>query len=175
MRYNHNRRCGNPGEYHLLLLWLPSPLQYTLSTPCYCARTSLSFHRNQLSFCKNIRAQTSSWSPDVDPQQLILNKYPPTTNIQPEDYINCFKFWKETTAAYPSGRNLGNYKALLGKPDIIAFFCKMLRMPIRHSFAPQRWKKVLQVIISKDKGQPCVDRLRKILLLEADYCGKKCS
>ena len=42
-------------------------------------------------------------------------------------------------------------------------------MPLQYGFAPERWKNVLQIIISKDTGQPRVDRLRNILLLEADY------
>lgn len=32
-----------------------------------------------------------------------------------------------------------------------------------------RWEKVLKIITSKDGGQTKVDRLRKILLLEATY------
>ena len=45
----------------------------------------------------------------------------------------------------------------------------MLQMPLRYEFVPQRWRQVLQIIISKDTGQPKIDRLKNILLLEADY------
>ena len=111
------------------------------------------------------------------PETIKRTTKPPTkfsnsqisTNILPEDFIKCYKHWKETTASSPSGRHIGHYKALINKPDIVAYFCKMLRLPLRYGFAPKRWKKVLQVIISKDEGQPRVDRLRNILLLEADY------
>ena len=60
-------------------------------------------------------------------------KFPTThisTNIQPEDYIKFFKHWKETTVSSPSGQHIGYYKALFGEPDIIAYFCKILRMPL---------------------------------------------
>ena len=39
----------------------------------------------------------------------------------------------------------------------------MLQMPLRYGFAPKRWKKF------NDKEQPREDRLRNILILEADY------
>ena len=45
----------------------------------------------------------------------------------------------------------------------------MLWIPSRYGFAPKRWKNILQLIISKDKGQPWVDKLRNILILEVDY------
>ena len=92
-----------------------------------------------------------------------------STYISPQDFIKGFKYWKETKASSPSGRHIGHYKALSEDTNIIAFFCKMLRLPLKHGFAPTRWKKVLQIVISKDEGQPKVDRLRNILLLEADY------
>ena len=47
-----------------------------------------------------------------------------STNIDPIDFINCFKKWKETTASSPSGRHIGHYKALTSEPNIIAFFVK---------------------------------------------------
>ena len=72
------------------------------------------------------------------PETIKRTTKPPTkfsnsqisTNILPEDFIKCYKHWKETTASSPSGRHIGHYKALINEPDIVAYFCKMLRLPL---------------------------------------------
>ena len=80
-----------------------------------------------------------------------------------------FSKWKETTTTSPSGRNLGHYKAILGSPDIIEFHCIKESLPLHFGFAPNRWKKAIQIMLKNKPGNPLLHTLRGIIILEADY------
>ena len=45
----------------------------------------------------------------------------------------------------------------------------MSELPVKHGFAPKRWKIAIQVVLPKDDGPPKISRLRNINILEADY------
>ena len=69
----------------------------------------------------------------------------------------------------PSGRHLGHYKAIIHKPELIEYHCIMASLPLQYGFAPNRWKKAIQIMIEKKPGLPLLHRLRGIIILEADY------
>ena len=69
----------------------------------------------------------------------------------------------------PSGCHLGIYKALLSNKAISKNLCEMLNIVIRLELIPTPWCKAISVLIEKDPGSPCVNRLRMIHLFEADY------
>ena len=114
-------------------------------------------------FTDTPKEKSRSTKPSINPGPANIS-----THIGLQDFIKCFKHWKELTTSFLSGCYIGHYKGIIGEPDIVAYFCKILRLPICHGFAPMRWEKNLQTI-SKDEGQTKANRLRNILLLEADY------
>lgn len=94
---------------------------------------------------------------------------PISNEISIEDWHKGFKNWRESTSTSPSGRHLGIYKALLSNLQITADLCEMLNIVIRLKLTPSRWCKAISVLLEKDHGSPCVNRLRVIHLFEADY------
>lgn len=99
----------------------------------------------------------------------IADVGPIGTNISEEDVTTGFRRWRETTTTSPSGRHLGHYKALIQDPECLACLTKFLHMTLFHGIAIPRWCQATSVLIEKDPGRPCINRLRIIHLFEADF------
>ncbi len=75
--------------------------------------------------------------------------------------------------------HFGHFKAATRDPTVIDMHYKMAEIPYRTGYAPTRWKNATQVMILKKAGLYDVERLRTIVLYEADfnhnnkYMGKK--
>lgn len=99
-----------------------------------------------------------------------IKELPPIRHdISIEDWNKGFRQWKESTSTSPSGRHLGIYKALLSKQHISENLCEMLNIVIRLKLIPNRWCQAISVLLEKDPGSSCINRLRMIHLFEADY------
>ena len=98
-----------------------------------------------------------------------LNKEQIKIDMDEEDYIQMFSKWNEKTTTSPSGRHLGHYKDILQQPDLIKYHCIMATLPLKYGFAPERWTKAVQIMLEKKPGYPLINRLRGIIILEADY------
>jgi hypothetical protein len=48
-------------------------------------------------------------------------------------------------------------------------YAKMMSFPLKHGFAPKRWQNCIDAIIEKIPGQPIIEKLRIIMLYEADF------
>jgi hypothetical protein len=94
---------------------------------------------------------------------------PLSQEITIADWKKGFSVWKESTSTSPSGRNLSIYKALLSCPTITKDLCEILNIILRLQLIPSRWCKAITVLIEKDPGNPCINRLRMIHLFEADF------
>ena len=105
--------------------------------------------------------------------------------ITVEDFVSGFKKWKESTLTSPSGRHLGRCEATVADPGLkkqdpeqehlraretnfAEALVKMINLPLRHGFAPKRWRNSVAAMIEKDPGSPRVERLRVTRLFEAD-------
>ena len=86
-----------------------------------------------------------------------------------DEFKQGFKLVAEKTSSSPSRRHLGHYKASL-KVDILCLvYSILMSTPFEFGFTLlDRWLHALQVMLEKIKGQPCLDKLRVIQLLEAD-------
>jgi len=134
-----------------------------------------------------------------EPTKAILrnlqNKVPTTDNNEHKlDYellMNGIKKWLERTATSPSGRHLGIYKTLqkhvvqqkkddttpLPEPtgpikqgrDILVLIFDIMSLALRHTYPLQRWQNVWTMFIEKEIGNPDINRLRCIMLFEADW------
>jgi ribonuclease HI len=101
------------------------------------------------------------------------------TNISTEDWIAGWLKMRESTASAPGG-HYGHYKtaavaAKLPKshPDhtrvLAEIYATMLSLPLKHGFAPERWKYCVDAILEKIPGKPIIEKLRIIMLYEADF------
>ena len=101
--------------------------------------------------------------------ETVLESEPLPTEVTSEDITRGFKGWKESTSTSPSGRHLGHYKAIIQDPILIESFRQFFNIAISRGISIPRWSNAVNVMIEKDKGNPCINRLQIIHLFEADY------
>ncbi len=109
------------------------------------------------------------------------------TNAHPLDFeqlMNGYRKWPERTTTSPSGRHLGIYKSMLkdfppANPppdyqprthgiDIMRMLFRLLQLAVKHTYVYSRWRIIWNMYLEKDPGNPRIDRLRALHLIEAD-------
>jgi len=118
---------------------------------------------------------------------------PPETNSPRLNYstlIEGIKKWPESMTTSPSGRHLGIYKTLAkhvvekddkttlppspaegltqGR-DVIYLIFNLMSIAIAHTYPLERWRNAWTIFIEKEMGNPDLNRLRCIMLFEADW------
>ena len=129
---------------------------------------------------------------DIDNLTLLLLKHlkqkaPLDTlpAIIPEaDVTKKFSVWPEKTSTSPSGCHLGHYRSLLPKEmpknseakemeacrqRLESVHSRLINLALKNGRSFRRWKKVVNIMLEKDPGNPKIHRLRVIHLYEADY------
>ena len=102
-----------------------------------------------------------------------------STHISTDDWVAGWSKMRESTASAPGG-HYGQYKAAAGAaklpedhrdywPQLSKIYAIMLSLPLRHGFAPSRWRQCIDAILEKIPGQPRIEKLRIIMLYEADF------
>jgi len=108
-----------------------------------------------------------------------------------DDLQNGIKKWPEKTSTSPSGRHLGIYKSLqkhvLTKEalealpptqsatplkqgwDVLFLIFDIMSLALLHTYTLNRWKTVWTLFIEKELGNPDLNRLRCIMIFEADW------
>jgi hypothetical protein len=76
---------------------------------------------------------------------------------------------RERTSAGISGLTIPQMKAHLQDDYNINVDIIFARIPYQYGFAPARWRKGIDVMLEKKKGVYNIDKLRAILLYEADF------
>ena len=106
--------------------------------------------------------------------------------ITTDQFVGKIKKWDERTSTSPSGLHLGHYHALwrhsglstknplretieLGQSKLIEARVSLLNYALRFGYSYERWRNVVNVMLTKDPGKPRIHRLRVIHLYEADY------
>ena len=130
-------------------------------------------------FADAIMKGTYRLPPGVDPAiQTVLDSLKADKNItickQPspitcEEYKSGWKNVKERTSSSPSGLHVGHWKCGSLNPMINWLNTSMANIPFMSGYSPKRWKQGINVMIEKSKGNFRVDKLRTILLYEADF------
>jgi hypothetical protein len=90
-------------------------------------------------------------------------------NISVEAFQSCYKAVKENTSSSPSGRHVGHYKAAAMNDHLSAIHAMMMTIPFRAGFSPQRWHRVVDIMLEKQPGNSQIHRLRILPLLERDF------
>ena len=78
--------------------------------------------------------------------------------------------WEKMDERISSRRlHFGHFKAACKSKDIINLHYKMAEIPFRTGYDPKRWRNATNVMILKKVGLYDIDRLRTIVLYEADF------
>jgi hypothetical protein len=92
-----------------------------------------------------------------------------STSVEEEDVKRGFGKWREATSTSPSGRHLGHYRAIIQDDILLRCLTKFLDIAVQRGISLTRWQYAINVMLEKDAGRPCINRLRIIHLFEADF------
>jgi len=76
---------------------------------------------------------------------------------------------RETTSSSASGIHFGHYIAGTFNPEILLINTTLADIPLRTGFSYDRWQTGLNIMIEKTTGDFNIEKLRIILLFEADF------
>lgn len=89
--------------------------------------------------------------------------------IDVAEYRERWQKKNDHTAAGPSGLRFPHFKAGAQHDKIGAFEAVMTGLPFQFGFAPKRWREGAAIMIPKIEGNWNVEKLRIIILFEADF------
>jgi hypothetical protein len=87
----------------------------------------------------------------------------------PHQHSAGWKKVRERTSAGISGLTIPQLKAHLLDEHIVQVDATFARLPYQWGFSPSRWRKGIDVMLEKKKDVYNIDKLRAILLYEADF------
>jgi hypothetical protein len=97
----------------------------------------------------------------------ITSKIP--SSVSREDFQNYWKKAKERTSSSISGLHFGHWKAC-GQDDLLSeIHALSADICLNSGHSLERWQAGLTAVLEKEKGVIRVDKMRGILLMEADY------
>jgi hypothetical protein len=94
---------------------------------------------------------------------------PLRTGIRTSDFVNGWNKAKERTLAGPSNIHFGHCKTVARHPIIATFEAAMASIPMKSGYSYKRWRKGIDVELLKKTNSFRVDKLRIIVLFEADF------
>ena len=89
--------------------------------------------------------------------------------ITKDDYQSFWKKCNERTSSSISGLHYGHYKAAVDSDYLSELHAIQLQINVRAGHSLKRWQKGLSCMLEKVLGVIVVDKLRAILLMEADF------
>jgi len=92
-----------------------------------------------------------------------------TVTTTPEEVCYFWKRIREGTASLYSGIHYGHYKAAARSSRLSSFLAKKITLISRTGCSPDRWSYGLTVMLEMIAGIAPVNKLRAILLMEADF------
>ena len=92
-----------------------------------------------------------------------------TIDITKEEFQIFWKQVREGTQSSMSGIHYGHYKAAAHSEKASRFLSKKITLISRTGCPPERWSYGLTVMLEKIAGLALVNKLRAILLMEADF------
>ena len=130
--------------------------------------------------CAQIRAGTYTFpaSTDTHTKTLLtligtvtrrLNFKLVRHSITVDDFIEYWKGSREKTSSSYSGLHFGHWKAASWNKFTASIHAKSIELAFRAGLPLKRWKVGLSVMLEKIPGNTSVEKLRAILLMEADF------
>jgi hypothetical protein len=128
---------------------------------------------------ESLSAEARAWLLKLRTKDFVHAGAVIDTTISTDDWVCRWKKMRESTASAPGG-HYGHYKtaavvATLPEehpdywPILATTYAIMVSMLLKHVFAPKRWHKCIDAILEKIPGQPRIEKLRIIMLYEADF------
>ena len=101
-------------------------------------------------------------------------------SVSMEEWIAGWSKMRESTASAPGAGHYGHYKTVSvcarlpekhpqHSKTLAAIYAAMLSLPLKHGFSPTRWQYCVDAIIEKIPNKPRIEKLRIIMLYEADF------
>ena len=118
-----------------------------------------------------ISTQISRTSPTYRLLQELRQKGPhwAPTEIDIEGYCHFWRRCREFTASGPSGLHFGHLKANARDERLATMDVQMINIPMRTGYTPRQWRKATDSMLLKKEGVIQVDKLRTIVLFEANF------
>ena len=127
----------------------------------------------------SLSEEAKEWVRQLKQKQFVSDGKLISTRISTDDWIAGWMKMRESTASAPGG-HYGHYKTAAtvarlptdhpGHTRVLAdIYATMLSLPLEHGFAPVRWKYCVDAILEKIPGKPMIEKLRIIMLYEADF------
>ena len=128
---------------------------------------------------ERLSEEARKWLRQLQEKKFVANGKLISTHISTNDWIAGWRKMRESTASAP-GSHYGHYKtaAMVAKlpkdhrdhtRQLAEIYATMLSLPLKHGFAPDRWKHCVDAILEKIPGKPIIEKLRIIMLYEADF------
>ena len=128
---------------------------------------------------ESLTEEAREWLRQLQQKDFVAAGSLISTHISTEDWIVGWKKMRESTASAPGG-HYGHYKTAAvaatlpdDHPDhtrvLAEVYATMMSLPLAHGFAPERWKFCVDAILEKIPGKPIIEKLRIIMLYEADF------
>ena len=95
--------------------------------------------------------------------------HPISASISQQDFQQYWGKARERTASSISGLHFGHYKAAAASNLLSSIHASSIESAFSRGYPLQRWTRGLSCMLEKEEGVIKVDKLRAILLLEADF------
>ena len=105
----------------------------------------------------------------VQLSEEVLKSPAISNEIRPIDFISTWKKQKEQTQSSLSGLHFGFFKTIIHTPILAETMAHMSSIPFQSGYAPERWKRSLNVHLLKKDGEYSPAKQRTIHLLEASF------
>jgi hypothetical protein len=103
-------------------------------------------------------------------KDLAVDQAPPMRLDLPlAEYVRGWKRARERISSGPSGLHFGHYISSTADTELAEFHCTMAHIPYISRCSPVCWQQGIDVMLEKKKGYFRVDKLRAILLYEANF------
>ena len=86
-----------------------------------------------------------------------------------DEHIAAWKSQKEHTSTEASGLTFSHFMAGCQNETIASFDAAIRSLPYHYGFSPELWKQVTDVAILKKSGVHDVEKMRTIMLLNAEF------
>ena len=89
--------------------------------------------------------------------------------ITPAEHARAWRKAKERTSSSPSGLHFGLWKANAQHPTLCEMDSILRVIPFRTGYSMRRWQHGIDVELQKEQGNFNIERMRTIVLMEADH------
>ena len=124
--------------------------------------------------------EARSWLQQLKTRDFVAREGAIGTRVSTEEWVCGWNRMSESTASAPGSGHYGHYKtaSLAARLPVdhedhtkvlATLYASMWSLPLLHGFSPKRWQSCVDAILEKIPGKPMLEKLRIIMLYEADF------